>query len=123
MGGHHSSGFGHQGSWHNMVPPSGDEGSGDDDSTGTSASNRKRQFLFRSDPQYSWHAVDQTRSRNVSPTHLIVGSYIVAIILFVIVISHIRRRQRRRARIESSFSEEVDVVDLEDQKISAAAED
>ncbi|KAK0244846.1 hypothetical protein EDD85DRAFT_946137 [Armillaria nabsnona] len=116
-------GFGHHGSWHDSDRTSNDEGEGYDDSMRNSASNRKRLLGSDSNLKSDWDAVDHTRSLNASPTCLVIGSCIVAIILVAIVVAYIRRGRRRRARIEVSLSEEADVLDLEDQKVLAVAGD
>ncbi|SJL15479.1 uncharacterized protein ARMOST_18977 [Armillaria ostoyae] len=118
-----SGGFGHHGSWHATDHTSDDEGEGNDDSMRNSTSNRKRLLGIDSDLKSDWDAVDHTRSLIASPTCLVIGSCIVSVILLAIMVAYIRRRRRRRARIEASLSEEAGVLDLEDQKVLAVAED
>ncbi|PBK96114.1 hypothetical protein ARMGADRAFT_1163703 [Armillaria gallica] len=120
---HATGGFGHHGSWHASDHTSDDEGEGYDDSMRNSASNRKRLLVFDSNLKSNWDAADHTRSLIASPACLVIGSCIVAIILLAIVVAYIRRVRRRRARKEASLSEEADVLDLEDQKVLAVAED
>ncbi|KAK0430842.1 hypothetical protein EV421DRAFT_2024867 [Armillaria borealis] len=115
--------FGHHGSWHATDHTSDDEGEGYDESMRNSTSNRKRLLGFDSNLKSDWDAANHTRSLIASPTCLVIGSCIVAVILLAIMVAYIRRRRRRRARIEASLSEEAGVLDLEDQKVLAVAED
>ncbi|KAK0492359.1 hypothetical protein EDD18DRAFT_1358030 [Armillaria luteobubalina] len=116
-------GVGGRGSWHNADPPSDNGDQGYDESMENSASNRKRLLSFDSELKSNWDMGDRTRSLIASPTCLIAESCIVAIILLVIAVAYIRRGRRRLASMKPSLSGNMDLPDLEDQRLIVAAED